>query len=716
MTGRTLAHYTITGQLGAGGMGVVWKGWDTRLQRDVAIKTLPPQPDGDARRRFFREAQMASALNHPNIVTVYEIDSEGDTDFIVMEYVQGRTLHAILKSERPPFPQALHWAIQAVDGVARAHAAGIIHRDLKPGNIMVTDDGRVKVLDFGLAKAAPEAPGESDAATQTRLTAYGNIVGTPSYMSPEQLVADAVDLRSDVFALGIILYELFTGINPFSGDTRVDSVTRLLSADPAPPRTLARDLPEPLDRIILRCLERRRENRYQHAGALLADLRLVAPAVPIAPHPRRPLTLAAAAVLIAGIIGGALWLKPGSTATGDAANAPPASAQQLTMTAMEQLRHYYRPNAADEAIAKLESALAQEADSGVAYAALSEAHLVKYLNTVDQQWLRSAEQHARKAVDLAPSLAAAHLSLARAQLEAGKRDDAMATLASADDLDPRNALVETTMARVLAAQGRPSEAEPRFVRALELDPKDWRPPTEFALFLYRATRYDEAAKRLEQARELAPENQIILRNLSGALIQLDRFDEAASVIQEALGIRPTAALHANLGYIRFYQGRYEDAIRPFEDAQKLTPNNYRNWGNLGDAYRWTPARKSEAADAYARAIDLARGAAKASPDDLDVRSSLAVYLAKSGRLEECREELHRITTSKRPTSAAVRFKTALAFELSGARDSALTWMQQAIEAGYPVRELQFEPDLAEMRRDVRYHRLLTRTTKARPSS
>jgi Flp pilus assembly protein TadD len=292
----------------------------------------------------------------------------------------------------------------------------------------------------------------------------------------------------------------------------------------------------------------------------------------------------------------------------------------------------------------------------------------------------------------------------------------MATLASAADLDPLNALVATTTARALAAQGHPDRAEPRFIRAIELDPKDWRPPTEFGLFLYRASRYGDAVKQFEQARPLAPENQIILRNLSGALIQLDRFDEAASVIQQALRIRETAALHANLGYIRFYQGRYEDAIRPFEAALKLTPNNYRNWGNLGDAYRWTPARKTEAAGAYARGIDMAREAAKASPDDLDVRSSLAVYLAKAGRLEECLEELRGIAASKRPASAAVRFKTALAFELSGERASALTWMQQAIDAGYPTRELQFEPDLAEMRRDVRYHRLLTRTSKPRPSS
>jgi serine/threonine protein kinase/Tfp pilus assembly protein PilF len=715
MTGRSLAHYSITGQIGAGGMGVVWRAWDTKLQRDVAIKTLPPQPDMDARRRFFREAQMASALNHPNIVTVYEIDSDGETDFIVMEYVQGRTLQSILRNERPPFAQALHWAIQAVDGVARAHAAGIVHRDLKPGNLMVTDDGRVKVLDFGLAKSAPESSAGADAATETRLTAYGNIVGTPSYMSPEQLVADAVDLRSDVFALGIILYELFTGINPFSGDTRVDSVTRLLSADPAPPRSVARGLPEPLDRIILRCLERRRENRYEHAGALLADLKLVPAADPLVLQPRRSVAIVAGALLVAAIVSAAMWMRPDTPLTGDAARAA-ADPQQLTLSAMEQLRHYYRPNNVDEAIAKLEAALERAPDSAIAYAALSEAHLVRYLNTQDQHWLRSAEQHARKAADLAPSLAAAHLSLARSQLEAGKRDEAMSTLTRAADLDPLNALVETATARALAAQGESAKAEPRFLRAIELDPKDWRPPTEFGLFLYRASRYDDAVTRFEQARTLAPENQIILRNLSGALIQLDRFDEAASVIQQALQIRPTAALHANLGYIRFYQGRYGDAIQPFEEARKLTPNNYRNWGNLGDAYRWTPGRKAEAADAYARAIDIARDSAKVSPDDLDVRASLAVYLAKSSRVDECREELRRITTSERPHSAAVRFKTALAFELSGDRDTALTWMQRAIEAKYPVRELQFEPDLAAMRRDVRYHRLLTPTARPRSSS
>ncbi len=531
-------------------------------------------------------------------------------------------------------------------------------------------------------------------------------MGTPAYMSPEQLVADTIDLRSDIFALGIILYELFTGINPFHAGTRVDSVKRLLTTAAAPPRSLARGIPEPLDRIILRCLERQRDDRYQHAGALLAELRDVPAPSAVS---RRPRALMAAAViaLLAATAAGLLWLRPRDSSSSSSAASTPLTPQQATIAAMEQLRHYYRPKAVDEAIAKLEDAIGRDADSAVAYAALSEAYLLKHLNTLDQQWLRFGEQHARKAVELSPALAAAHLSLARVQFESGKRDDALRTLATAADLDPRNALVETTHARVLAAQGRAADAETRFKQAITLDRTDWRPPTEFALFLYRATRYDEAVRLLEQARTLAPENQIILRNLSGALIQLDRFDEAASIIQRALEITPTAALYADLGYIRFYQEHHEDSILHFENALKLTPSNYRNWGNLGDAYRWTRGRKTDAADAYARGIELAREAAKTSPDDLDVRSSLAVYLAKSGRIRECLDELHAMTASDRPRAAAVHFKTALSYELAGDRGDALAAMKSALtEAGSPVRELQFEPDLAGLRLDVRYHRVL----------
>jgi Flp pilus assembly protein TadD/predicted Ser/Thr protein kinase len=712
MIGQTLAHYTITAPIGAGGMGVVWKAWDSKLERDVAIKTLPVQPDREARRRFLREAQIASALNHPNIVTVYEINSDGETDFIVMEYVRGQTLHQIIKTARPPVAAALGYASQIVEGVARAHAAGIVHRDLKPGNIMVTDEGLIKVLDFGLAKLAPESTAVNDAATLTALTAHGAALGTPAYMSPEQLVADSVDLRSDIFALGIILYELFTGINPFGADTRVDSVKRLLTTSPAAPRSMAHDIPEPLNRVILRCLERRREDRYEHAGALLADLRRI----PLHDRPsrrRQRLMTGALLVLLAlAVTAGLLWpTRQSGDATSSADGAVTLSPQQLTIAAAEQLRHYYRPKSVDEAIARLEDAIARAPDAAMSYAVLSEAYLLRYLATVDQQWLRFAEQQALKAIDLAPDLAAAHLALARAQFESGRRDEALTTVTRAADLDPRNAIVETTIAKVLAAQGRAADAEMRFGNAVALDPTDWRPATELALFLYRGTRFADAVTRLEQARALAPENQIILRNLSGALIQLDRFDDAASIIQRALEIAPSAALYANLGYIRFYQGRYEEAIPPFENALKLAPNNYRNWGNLGDAYRWTPARKHEAADAYARGITLAREAATASPEDLDVRSSLAVYLAKSDRVAECLEQLRHIAASDRPPAAAVHFKSALAFEIAGDRGNALAAMQRALDAGYPVRELRFEPDLAQMRLDVRYHRLLAAAGK-----
>jgi serine/threonine protein kinase len=201
MIGRSLRQYVITAQLGQGGMGQVWKARDTILEREVALKILPPQyvDDPERKDRLFREAKSASALNHPNIVTIYEINSDQGIDFIAMEHVVGETLATLIHRGTLTVDAAIRLAIQVADGVGRAHRAGIVHRDLKPGNIMVTADGLVKVLDFGLAKAWAPARAAVDDVTRMASTQVGTTVGTIGYMSPEQAIGDAVDARSDVF-------------------------------------------------------------------------------------------------------------------------------------------------------------------------------------------------------------------------------------------------------------------------------------------------------------------------------------------------------------------------------------------------------------------------------------------------------------------------------------------------------------------------------------
>ncbi len=286
MIGRTLGHYRIEAKLGEGGMGVVYKAHDAHLDRPVAVKVLAASAVADAerKRRFVLEARAASALNHPNIITIYDISADQGIDFIAMEYVPGRTLGQLIaqagaqvggRGLRPL--EALRSAVQIADALARAHAAGIVHRDLKPANIMVTDEGLVKVLDFGLAKLTepvdasnPSAATETLEGARTPRTEAGAIVGTIAYMSPEQAEGRPVDPRSDIFSFGAVLYEMITGRRAFSGETRLSCLTAILRDEPRPARELAAGLSPELDRILARCLRKDRDRRYQGA----ADLRL----------------------------------------------------------------------------------------------------------------------------------------------------------------------------------------------------------------------------------------------------------------------------------------------------------------------------------------------------------------------------------------------------------------------------------------------------------
>ena len=303
MIGRSLRQYRITSSLGRGGMGEVWLARDTSLERDVAIKTLPAADDEDAatrKERFFREARAASALNHPNIITIYEINTDQDIDFIAMEYVDGRTLADMLQRGPLPIDQVRRLAQQIAGAVGQAHQAGIVHRDLKPRNIMVTRQGLVKVLDFGLAKLtrAGDAPA-SDAATHMTLTRAGTTVGTVGYMSPEQAIGDPVDARSDVFSFGVILYEMLTGRLPFAGETMSEVLRQLHFAEPPAVESLRADAPAALRNVVARALRKRPDERFadmnEVAAAMTADTvttaakTVVMPITPPAPEsPAQP--------------------------------------------------------------------------------------------------------------------------------------------------------------------------------------------------------------------------------------------------------------------------------------------------------------------------------------------------------------------------------------------------------------------------------------------
>lgn len=271
MIGQSLARYTIESQLGAGGMGVVYKARDTQLDRIVAIKVLPPDKvaDPDRKRRFIREAKAASALNHPGIVTVHDIGSDAGRDFIVMEYLQGATLDRLVPAGGLKVKQALGYAAAIADALAKAHEAGILHRDLKPSNILVTEDGRVKVLDFGLAKLL-EPSETSPSMTTVVHTEAGSVVGTTAYMSPEQAEGRKLDARSDIFSFGSLLYEMLTGHKAFAGDSRLSILAKIAGEEPTPPTRLAPGLSAEVEKTVLRCLRKDPARRYQ----TMADLKV----------------------------------------------------------------------------------------------------------------------------------------------------------------------------------------------------------------------------------------------------------------------------------------------------------------------------------------------------------------------------------------------------------------------------------------------------------
>ena len=283
-----LGAYEIRGQLGAGGMGEVYLARDTRLGRDVAVKILPPDLSSDAERlaRFEQEARTVAALNHPGIVTLHAVEEAGGLRFLVMERVSGRTLGAVIGHDGLPIGRILELAVPMADALAAAHDKGIVHRDLKPNNVMVTDEGHVKILDFGLAKAgAVRSPDGGDVATTLARTMPGQIVGTIPYMAPEQCRGERVDTRADLFAFGAILYEMASGIRAFRGDSSADVISAVLKDDPAPLEALKPALPARFTRIVKRCLEKDPRRRVQSAIDLRHELQDLADELRPAPAP-----------------------------------------------------------------------------------------------------------------------------------------------------------------------------------------------------------------------------------------------------------------------------------------------------------------------------------------------------------------------------------------------------------------------------------------------
>jgi serine/threonine-protein kinase len=759
--GSKLGPYEIVSILGAGGMGEVYLAHDARLNRDVAIKVLPGDRslDDAARQRFLREARAASALNHPNIITIYESDSYNGVAFIAMEYVRGSSVAELLQECPLADAEAIAYATQIADALAKAHGAGIVHRDLKPGNIMVTEDGLVKVLDFGLAKldtvvkgaTAGKASGPGSAETASLLSITGTTLGTLAYMSPEQARGEPTDFRSDIFSFGVVLFEMLTRELPFTGENLLAMLHSLHFGAPKDICYLRPDLPPALASIVGHCLQKLPEDRYQNTADIARDLRrgdasgmafaigsnatsiagprtqglssasaqsVSSASIAQTPVPKSSrkwkresglalLVLLVAALAVPGVRHriSSLWEK--SQPASKTANViVPDNPFALRTQAQTYLDRWDLADNVDRSITLLNRAIELDKDYAPAYASLTVAYFEKNRLHADSQWVKQAAQSAARALQLNSDLADSHVAAGVAAMLAGKNTQAEQEFHKAAELDPKNATPHRWLGLLFNTVGKSKQAEEELTRAVALNPEDWRAHINLGLLYYKTARYPEAAAAWEQVRKLTPDNYYVLNNLAGVYMMMDRDEDAAAALQRSLEIKPAADNFSNLGTLRFSQARYIDAVPAFEKAVNLDANNYLVWGNLGDAYRWAPGQRAKAGPAYQNAIRLVREEIAAHPQDPEVRSTLALYLAKSGDKAAALAEIKDVDRAPKKT-AAVLLDSAVVHEICGERDIALATLSAALKAGSTLKEIKIDPEFIALRTDARYQLLLT---------
>jgi eukaryotic-like serine/threonine-protein kinase len=690
MVGKTISHYQIIEKLGSGGMSVVYKATDKRLGRSVAIKVI----EAEFTERFELEARAISALNHPHICILYDVGEQEGAPYLVMEYVEGKPLKGPL-----PLSEALQYAVQIAQALAAAHKAGIVHRDLKPDNILLTTEGSVKVLDFGLAKLQSSI--NPEAKTISLITEQKAVTGTAPYMSPEQAQGQPVDARSDIFSFGAVFYELLSGRRAFQRETIRETLTAVIGSEPPP----LREAPPEVARIAAKMLAKKPEGRYQSAEELLAELEEIA-------HPKARLLLhcswfihryrwllAGAAVLVLLVI---TLMTAGIWRTSGRNIAPPPAAAVITpaealQRAQAYLQRYDRKGNADRAIAVLEPALRSDVTGAALYAALSEAYVRKYSETSDKQWLEHAMESGRRAVAANDDLAAAHVALGITLAASGKNTEATGQFKRARDLNPLSGPAHLGLAKLLSGR----EAEQLYQKAITYSPGEWSPLHALAGFYFHNARYGESIACWKQALALTPDNALVMNSMAAGFHMQGLWAEAADALQRALAIDATTAqIWANLGTARYFQGLYSDAVRAMEKAVELAPSNYLYWGNLGDGYRWANGLQDKARQAYEKAIRLARERLAIAANDR-LRSSLAVYLAKSGDTAGALAEVASIEPVRQSDQGTL-FKTALVYELAHNRAKALSILGRAIRAGYSMHEIANEPELTALRSDPRY--------------
>jgi tetratricopeptide (TPR) repeat protein/tRNA A-37 threonylcarbamoyl transferase component Bud32 len=613
---ETLGHYEVLGPIGAGGMGEVFVARDPKLGRKVAIKMLPARltTERDTLSRFTQEARSASALNHPNIVTIHEVGADEGTPFIVMEYIDGRDLRSLIQEGPVPIRTVLDIATQIADGLAAAHERGIVHRDLKPENIMVTRDGYVKILDFGLAKITSPVGDSGENTLQMDLpgTNPGTILGTVGYMSPEQATGRRLDFRSDQFALGAILHELVTGKAAFEGETAIDTLSAILHAEPQPVTRINVRAPAQLSDIITRLLEKSAEDRYASPRDLARELRMLRDRVtaeesgfhkmPAETGPKRPIAIAVVAALgLAVFIGGLIFLARDRSAT------PPATSTSATAT---QPKKYLAVMRFQDLTGDPNGQLVVDGFAETLTARLAHFQTVQVIRP-------AASDPAAGDPKKVASALGANLVLTGSMMRNGDR--IRVTYSVVDPTTGREwrDLIEGSTSDLFGVQDNVADS---VARNLSLGTAPVRPVLDPAVSQRRylealghLRRYDseeslDAAIRILNELGSSPSVQAALARAYLHKFQITRQPELAASASEAAeralqGDPQSLDVNVTLGELRRQTGRHKEAIDAFVRVLSQQPNNADAVLGLAETYKASgDAKNAEAA--YKRAIAL----------------------------------------------------------------------------------------------------------------